>query len=177
MSIILPILNQRLIGSPRTCDHLELLAIATNITQGSNTRLYHVVTTLGNLYHIYSNPHVTEDVCNAIQGSLEKHWAAADQAPFLAALVLNPYLRGSCFSHLDINLTPIGLCNMLKQLHLRCFRQEAGMEFQSTFMDYYNQHNEFSPEFMSQDSWEETVRQEVCLLLVLVMDDFLTPGL
>ena len=73
---------------------------------------------LGNLYHIYSDPDLDAKVQNKVLGSLEKHWAAADQDPFIAAIVLNPFLHGWCLSRENPMLTPIGLCNMLKCLHL-----------------------------------------------------------
>ena len=101
-----------LIFLKRTCSHLEPLAIAANITQASNTRLYHVLTTLGNLYRIFSNLGLEDDVQPEVLASLEKRWAAADQDPFIAALILNPFLRGDFLGN-HIGLTPIGLCNML----------------------------------------------------------------
>jgi len=66
--------------------------------QGLNTCLNHVLTTLGNLYYIYSNPDVDAEVQNKVLASLKKHWAAADQDPSIAAVVLNPFLCGSCLS-------------------------------------------------------------------------------
>ncbi|KAH9955968.1 hypothetical protein BGW80DRAFT_1257947 [Lactifluus volemus] len=115
-----------------TCRHLEPLAIAANITQASNTRLYHVLTTLANLHCIYSNLNLEEDsdVRNQVLTSLEKRWAAADQDPFIAAVVLNPFLRGD-FLGRHIALTPIGLCNMLKRLHSRVFRVAVDADFQA----------------------------------------------
>jgi len=70
--------------------------------QGSNTHLNHVLTTLGNLYYIYSNPDVDVKVQNKVLVSLKKHWAAADQDPFIAAVVLNPFLHGRCKGNLMI---------------------------------------------------------------------------
>jgi hypothetical protein len=51
------------------------------------------------LHRIYSNLDSVEDseVGDKILASLEKRWAAADQEPFIAAVVLNPYLRGDFF--------------------------------------------------------------------------------
>ena len=146
----------------RTCAHLEPLAIAANITQASNTRLYHVLTTLANLYRIYSNLDSVDDsdVRDGILNSLEKRWAAADQEPFIAAVVLNPFLRGD-FLGRDIALTPIGLCNMLKRLQLRVFRVEADEDFQAAFMDYYNRCEEFSPEAMALTDWLDMSQMKV----------------
>lgn len=146
----------------RTCTHLEPLAIAANITQASDTRLYHVLTTLANLYRIYSNLDSEDDldVRDGILNSLEKRWAAADQEPFIAAVVLNPFLRGDFFGQ-DIALTPIGLCNMLKRLQMRVFRVEADGYFQAAFMDYYNKRGDFSPEAMGQEDWLNMAQQRV----------------
>ena len=96
-----------------------------------------MLTTLANLYRIYSNlnPVDDSDVCDEILDSLEKCWAAADQAPFIAAVILNPYLRGDFLGRRDIALTPIGLCNMLKRLQWRMFRVEPEASFQAAFMD------------------------------------------
>ncbi|KAF8808342.1 hypothetical protein BYT27DRAFT_7255616 [Phlegmacium glaucopus] len=146
----------------KTCSHLELLAIAANITQASNTRVYHVLTTLANLYHIYSNLSLAEDfnVHNQVLTSLEKRWAAADQDPFIAAVVLNPFLRGDFLAKQHIALTPIGLCNMLKHLHSHVFRVDVDADFQAAFMDYFNKHEEFSPECMALVDWTDTAQKK-----------------
>ncbi|KAH9062149.1 hypothetical protein EDB87DRAFT_1560081, partial [Lactarius vividus] len=138
------------------------LAIAANITQASTTRLDHVLTTLGNLYRIYSDAQLEDAVQTKVLASLEKRWAAANQDPFIAAVVLNPFLRGTCFSREDVTLTPIGLCNMLKRLHLRIFRCEADYHFQSAFMDYYNCRVEFSNTFMCLGAWQEEAQLLGC---------------
>jgi hypothetical protein len=148
----------------RTCSLLQPLAIAANITQGSNTRLDHVLTTLGNLYHIYSDPDLDAEVQNKVLGSLEKRWAAADQDPFIAAIVLNPFLRGRCLSRANPVLTPIGLCNMLKRLHLRVFKEAVDSSFQSAFMDYYNEREEFDPVFMALEEWKAMAKDKVSLM-------------
>jgi hypothetical protein len=144
----------------RTCSHLEPLAIAVNITQASNTRLYHVLTTLANLYRIYSSSDIDESVRDQIIGSLERRWAAADQDPFIASVILNPFLHGNLFGR-HVALTPIGLCNMLKRLQLRIFGIVADADFQSAFMDYFNKRQEFSPEAMALVDWNEMARQKV----------------
>ena len=83
-----------------------------------------MLTTLGNLYRIYSNLDSVEDseVRDKILASLEKRWAAADQEPYIAVVVLNPYLRGDFFGR-NIALTPIGLtcssaCNKWTQIFM-----------------------------------------------------------
>jgi hypothetical protein len=69
---------------------LEPLAIAANITQAAHTWLDHVLLTLGNLLHIYSNPMLDSQIHGAILGSLKKHWAKANQDMFILAVFLNP---------------------------------------------------------------------------------------
>ena len=161
-----------LIFLKRTCSHLEPLAIAANITQASNTRLYHVLTTLGNLYRIFSNLGLEDDVQPEVLTSLEKRWAAADQDPFIAALILNPFLRGDFLGN-HIGLTPIGLCNMLKRLQSRVFRVEWDASFQATFMDYYYRREEFSPENMGLADWSEMAKKSVsCPHLEIVDRDY-----
>ncbi|KAF8258073.1 ribonuclease H-like domain-containing protein, partial [Lactarius quietus] len=144
----------------RTCSHLHPLVIAANITQASTTRLDHVLTTLGNLFRIYSDAQLEDAVRTKVLASLEKRWAAADQDPFIAAVILNPYLRGKCFSRANALLTPIGLCNMLKHLHLRVFGLAVDSQFQSAFMDYYNGREEFSNVFLSLEAWEDMAKAQ-----------------
>lgn len=91
---------------------------------------------------------------------------AADQEPFIVAVVLNPYLRGD-FLGQDITLTPIGLCNMLKRLQLCIFREEADADFQAAFMDYYNKRAEFSPEAMALADWQIMAWRNVSYSLTL----------
>jgi hypothetical protein len=122
-----------------------------------------VLTTLGNLYWIYSVANIEDAVQTKILSSLKKRWAAADQDPFIAAVVLNPFLRGRCLSRANVTLTPIGLCNLLKRLHLHVFKCKVDSHFQSAFMDYYNGRKEFSDEFLSLDGWEAAAKQQVSL--------------
>jgi len=144
------------------------LAIAANITQASNTQLYHVLTTLRNLYHIYSNLNVEEDmdVHERVLASLKKCWAAADQDPFIATVILNPFLCGD-FLGQHIALTPIGLCNMLKCLLSRMFRVDADADFHAAFMDYYNKRNEFSLEAMALADWNDITQKTVSYVFQL----------
>jgi hypothetical protein len=120
---------------------------------------------LANLYRIYSTlSDLDEDVRNCVLGSLERRWAAADQDPFIAAIILNPFLHGSFFGR-HIALTPIGLCNMLKHLQWRVFRIEPDADFQSAFMDYYYKHEEFSPQEMALTDWTEMAKHKVSYII------------
>jgi hypothetical protein len=61
-------------------------------------------------------------------------------------------------------LTPIGLCNMLKHLHLQVFKEAVNSSFQSAFMDYYNEHEEFDPVFMALKEWKAMAKDKVSLM-------------
>jgi hypothetical protein len=56
---------------------------------------------------------------------------------------------------------------MLKRLHLRVFKVAVDSSFQSAFMDYYNEREEFSPEFMSLDEWKAMAKEKVGLCPML----------
>ena len=49
---------------------------------------------------------------------------------------------------------------MLKRLHLRVFKTAVDPKFKSAFMDYYNERNEFSTEFMSLDEWRAAANEK-----------------
>jgi hypothetical protein len=101
-----------------------------------NHYLHHVLLTLGNLYHIYSDPKLDEAIQNKILGSLEKHWAAADQDVFIAAVVMNPFIQKRWFASGVQALTPAGLLGIVKHVCARIFREEPEVEFSEAFMDY-----------------------------------------
>lgn len=108
------------------------------------------------------------EVRERVLASLEKRWAAADQDPFIAAVILNPFLRGD-FLGRHIALTPIGLCNMLKRLQSRMFRVDADADFQAAFMDYYNKRKEFSPELMALADWSNIAEKTVSIISMTVV--------
>lgn len=63
---------------------------------------------------------------------------------------------------------------MLKRLQSRTFRLDADPGFQAAFMDYYNKHEEFSPEAMGLDDWSEMAKKSVsCLHFKIVIIDSL----
>ena len=45
---------------------------------------------------------------------------------------------------------------------------ETDAYFQAAFMDYYNKHQEFSPEAMGQADWSELAKKGVSYLLKIV---------
>jgi hypothetical protein len=141
--------------------------VANFITQSSDTGLHHILLTLGNLYHIYSDPKLDEAVQNKILGSLEKRWAAADQDVFIAAVVLNPYIRNRWFATGVQELTPVGLLGIVKRVCARVFREEPEIEFSEAFMDYLQQRGEFSDEWMQLSMWTDMFEKQVMWALQL----------
>ena len=113
--------------------------VASFITQGSDTGLHHVLLTLGNLYHIYSDPKLDEAIQNKILESLKKCWATADQDMFIAAVVINPYIRNRWFASGVQALTPLGLLGIVKWVCAHIFREELEVEFSEALMDYLQQ--------------------------------------
>jgi len=50
---------------------------------------------------------------------------------------------------------------MLKRLYHRVFQAAVDANFQSAFMDYWNEHQEFSANFMALDTWKTTAKEKV----------------
>ena len=142
--------------------HLEPLAIASNTTQAENTRLDHVLLTLGNLFHIYDNmDDADHDVKDGIKASLEKRWAKADQDVFILAVFFNPYIRADLFSRKIIQLTPAGMYGIVKRMYKRVFREEPEFGLHVACMDYYKCRSEFSDDAMHLNDLEEAVKGKV----------------
>ncbi|EJF60609.1 hypothetical protein DICSQDRAFT_62505 [Dichomitus squalens LYAD-421 SS1] len=75
--------------------HLEPLAIAANVTQANDCRLDQVLLTFGFIYNFFTSLTDLEDnpFHAAVCKSLEMRWAKADQDVFIAAVVLNPWIK------------------------------------------------------------------------------------
>ncbi len=75
--------------------HLEPLAIAANISQSSSHRPDQVVIAFAFLFKYFKGLTPPEDlpICTAVTKSLEKRWSKADQDVFIAAVILNLYLK------------------------------------------------------------------------------------
>lgn len=140
-------------------DILEPLAIANNVTQAGHTRLDHVLLTLGNLFHIYSNPKLDTAIRTKILASLEKRWSAADQDVFILAVLFNPYIRHQCFSRSA--LSHADLYDMAERVYKRVFQKDADVAFLVGFTDYYNGEGEYSHERMKLDLLKEKYNNEV----------------
>lgn len=147
--------------------HLKPLAIAANIAQGATARLDHVLLTLGNLYRIFLDEGVDPSVWICIHTSLEKRWKGADQAPFLAAVFLNPYIKHHLFNDCHGQLTFASLHACLRRLLTRVFPniELDDINFYEACDDYYNRVNEYDRERMNLDTIEKIYKKEVSTII------------
>ena len=141
----------------RMKNHLEPLAIAANATQSAFCRLDEVLLTLGTLYMGYSTLDDPQDrtARNAILASIDQRWKKSDQEVFIAAVVLNPYIKTAPFRQLPF-LTNAGLLALFKRLWLRFFTTEAPLELHRNLQNYMNS----SGAFQDLSSYAETLEQE-----------------
>lgn len=158
---------------PRLTQHLEPLAIAANITQGSATRLDHVLLTIANLYKLFSESTVNPAASACITSSLERRWSKCDQEVFILAVFFNPYIRDQLFG-MHHFVSRYGLLAMAR----RAFRRfnpklEDPMDgpngFSTAFLDYIESKGAFSPEMMSLDSRKAGARSAVRFAGILLM--------
>lgn len=104
--------------------YLEPLAIATNVTQSSFCTLDDVLLTFGRLHLTFTELKETDEIARrAVLASLEKRWSKADQAVFIAAVILNPFYRTSPFAiRQEFNLANVQ--NLMTSLWKRFFRTD-----------------------------------------------------
>jgi hypothetical protein len=138
------------------------LAISANITQAANTRLDHVLLTLGNLWRIYSALADSDRaVRECIHQSLEKRWAKADQDAFILAVFFNPHIRADLFGHGIIQFTPAGVYGLVRRMYKRVFREDPDFELHAACMDYYKAREEFSDDAMHLTDLEASAKAKV----------------
>ena len=101
------------------------------------------------------------EVHDSILGSLEKHWAKADQEVFILAGFFNPYICTKCFNH--ASLTEAGLYQMAKRVYLCIFGQATDLNFMKAFTDYVHKEHEFSCEAMSLEVMVKMHKKEVSI--------------
>jgi hypothetical protein len=87
-------------------------------------RLDQILLTFGSLAIYYHNIKTTDSAnilgATAILESIEKRWAKVDQDVFIAAVLLNPFVKASPFSPQVPFLTRAGVLSLMKRLYL-CF--------------------------------------------------------
>jgi hypothetical protein len=105
--------------------HLEPLARAANLAQAAFCRLDQILLTFGSLCMHYDNLRTKDPAdltgCTAIIDSIEKRWAKADQDVFVAAVILNPFIKTAPFSSQTRLVTRASILSLLKRLYARFF--------------------------------------------------------
>jgi hypothetical protein len=120
--------------------HLEPLAIASNMIQSAICRLDEVLITFGWLYLEFEqlNDAVDQRIKNAVLSSIEKRWEKCDQEVFLAAAILNPFIRTSPFQPLPC-LNLMGIITMFSRLYKRFFGVDVPANvITANVQDYFN---------------------------------------
>lgn len=164
-----------LTGSDRVQIMLEPLAIANNVTQGNRTRIDMVAVTLANLFHIYTNPALDNEIREALHKSLEKRWANADQQVFIMAVFLNPYLRMALFAPGILSFNKI--YEIAAVLYKRFYNAEVTHTFRTILLDYASLRGLYGRDTMALDFYskkaEETVRIYCHISVTYVSDQFI----
>ncbi|KIM61543.1 hypothetical protein SCLCIDRAFT_70236, partial [Scleroderma citrinum Foug A] len=140
--------------------HLEPLAIAANATQSNCARLDVVLVTLVILYHKFCDSTLDPSICDAARKSLEKRWKKADQDIFLLAVILNPYLRVSCFSERSPYRNFSNVWRLCQKVFLRLYATEPNLEFRSTLQEYVSEIGGWSALDMGLDQYTEQAKRE-----------------
>ena len=154
--------------------------MAINITQADDTRLDTVLITLGKLFQIFSDPlrPLREDVRNVVLTRLEARWGnlGSDREIFILALVLNPYVRTSCFQQSNRNLTEGALLDMFERVFKRVMQRDPDSELMIAFGDYIARVGRWSDNTMRLSMWREQAVREVCASLYSSMPQLLNSG-
>jgi hypothetical protein len=105
--------------------HLEPLARAANVAQAAFCQLDQILLTFGSLSIYYTDIKANDSAndlgCAAILDSIEKRWAKADQDVFIAAVILNLFIKMSTFSSQAHFLTRAGILVLMKRLYRQFF--------------------------------------------------------
>ena len=117
--------------------HLKPLAVAANITQAAHCRLDTVLLTFGSLFACYRTMTGQDDTvgCTAILESLKKRWLAADQAVFIAAVIVNPFFRATPFAP-GPHFINARIKSLLASLYFRFFQSQPPTGFHNELHEY-----------------------------------------
>ncbi|KAF8147856.1 ribonuclease H-like domain-containing protein, partial [Crassisporium funariophilum] len=122
--------------------HLAPLAIAANVTQSSHCRLDDVLITFATLemeYKKLTDP-IECGVRDAVLASIERRWAKSDQDVFIAAIILNPFLKLAPLKR-DPRLISMGsIMNLLSRLWTRFYSVPCPTELYEELRNYIGNH-------------------------------------
>lgn len=140
-------------------NHLEPLAVATNISQAAHCRLDQVILIFGLLHMRYTklkNESPEDQVaCDAILNSLELRWSKADQDIFIAAVLLNPLHKAAPFAKM-ITFSTAGIYTLLCRLWTRFYKSAPPAGLLGEMKDYFD--NKGSYDFLN--TWIPGLRQQ-----------------
>ncbi|KAI0363606.1 hypothetical protein BV20DRAFT_1007124, partial [Pilatotrama ljubarskyi] len=126
--------------------HLEPLAVAANVTQSNSCRLDDVLITFGSLLQFFDSlnePEETE-IKEAVVRSLETRWSKADQDVFIAAVILNPFIRTRAFCTSPTLFSTAAIHALLERLWQRFYSSEpVPLTFYDTVSSYLHNTEEF----------------------------------
>ncbi|KAF8689801.1 hypothetical protein RHS03_09018, partial [Rhizoctonia solani] len=125
--------------------YLQPLAIALNIAQAADTRLYHILVTLGRLYQLFDNPNIDPK---------------SDQDAFILAIFFHPYIRCCLFSPNSPNFCANALYTVVQQVFERVFQKASESGLFEAFTSYYNWTNEFSAEAWHLKEYSDMYKNE-----------------
>ena len=97
--------------------------------QVTDCRLDHVLLTFGRLFRFFSreieaDEDGSESIGQAVLDSLEMRWSKADQDAFVAAVLLNPYVKTGPFKPINALFSPVGIGALLERLWIRFYPSE-----------------------------------------------------
>jgi hypothetical protein len=121
-------------------NHLEPLAIASNLTQSTFCRLDDVFITFGFLLIQFSKLSTPQDneVRAALLASLNKRWEKSDRVPFILATFLNPFLRIRPFNLANKITTQAKIEGLIEDAWRRFYNEEPPMELIIQVEDYFH---------------------------------------
>ncbi|KAJ2977735.1 hypothetical protein NUW54_g11382 [Trametes sanguinea] len=143
--------------------HLEPLAIATNTTQSNNCRLDKVVITFGSLFRFFDSlPDPEEElVKDAVLRSLEMRWGKADQDVFIAAVLLNPFLKVAPFHRVSQIFSTAAIYSLLERLWKRFYPAlPIPPSFYDTVTAYLRESGEFSGLSITREAMMNAAREK-----------------
>ena len=147
---------------------LELLAIASNITQADSARVDIILITFAFLYIRYSKFLDTEDIKarDAILASIERRWLKIDQDVFIAGVLLNPFHKAKPFCAAPFS-TLAGLYNLLHCLWNRFYHEDPPAELYMEYKAYINGTGELQAMHNFMQGMQLSAEKEVCEQITL----------
>ncbi|KAI0654020.1 hypothetical protein C8Q70DRAFT_926500, partial [Cubamyces menziesii] len=148
----------------RVKKHLEPLAIATNVTQSDNCRLDEVLITFGVLLHAFDSLNDSQQIIkDAVIASLEKRWDKSDQDVFIAAVILNPFIRTQPFQHLPELFTPAAIYLLLQRLWTRFYPDTpVPADFYTSVISYLSEDGQFATLSKTITAVTNAAKAQVC---------------